>query len=120
VPAFPSDKQEEKECSGGEGAPDLGAGPPRLIGADQRPGQGDDAAGDQRDPHWIQALRGTVAFWEKAEAEGQRDDTDGHVDPEDPVPADPLGDAPADQRASGDRQRYEATEAISVAFVTAL
>jgi hypothetical protein len=61
-------------------------------------GQSDDAGGHQNDTDGVEPFRRAVALGEQLGAECRGEQPDRDVEPEDPVPVEPLGDHAADER----------------------
>jgi hypothetical protein len=79
-------------------------GPTGAAGLHQRPGNSGRAAGDQRHRGQVEPGRGPAAVRQEDRGQNGRDQSDRHVDPEDPVPVQALDHGAADQWAARDGQ----------------
>ena len=104
----PSEKAASSDRPRDQRADGLGARPADLVGAGERPDERDDAGGDEPDSDEVEPLRCAIALGEQPKAEEHGDDPDRDVDPEDPVPVDPLRDGASDDRSHRDGETGEA------------
>ena len=87
----------------GQGGDDARRGPADLGTLDEGEGQGEQSHGREGHAAGVDAAaHGAVGRRDHAGAEPQGGDADGHVDEEDPVPVDVLGEHASEQRPSGE------------------
>jgi hypothetical protein len=77
----------------------LGASPARHVASNQSPYDPETPARNKGDGAEVDAGGRTMAFGETKKRQRRGHKTDGHVDPEDPVPVQPLDDCPSDERS---------------------
>ena len=106
-PALDADERGEQERGGGERDQGLGRQPAVRGGAGQAVHEGAEAADDGEGAGQVElgeAGAGGDVLRQDLEPDGERDDADGDVDPEDELPAGPGGERPAEQDAGGDAE----------------
>ena len=75
---------------------------PVLVAVDQRPDESEEAGRREAEARQVERRIRAVALREEQVGERHERDADRHVDPEDPLPAQPFGDGAAHERAQGD------------------
>ena len=86
---------------------DLRARPAVRVPVDETPDEPEHAAAGEHEPRQVERLVRAVALLEH-ERQRQDDQADRHVQPEDPLPGDPIDDGAADERAGCDGQAGDA------------
>src|SRR6185436_111264 len=75
-----------------------------CIPADEAPHDPEQPRARERDAREIEPTGRAPALLEMAQGKRDEEEADRHVEPEDPVPGDPLDHRAADERPEGDRQ----------------
>ena len=81
---------------------------PARVAADDAVDDAEEAGAGERDAREVEPPRRAVALLQLAHGERGEDEADGHVEPEDPLPADALDDGAADERAERDAEAAHA------------
>ena len=87
---------------------DLRAGPALVVAADEAPDDPEQAGAGEAEAAEVELAGGPCVSSSRSHASGASSEADRHVDPEDPVPGDPLHDGAADERAERDRKTADA------------
>src|SRR3954453_18462820 len=85
-----------------KGADDLRTVPAEVVAVDDSPDEGEQTAADEAETGHVEAAVRAERLGQAEGCERDHDEADGHVQPEDPVPVESLGDGASDERADGD------------------
>ena len=101
---LPGDEGDQQRRAGDEPADDLGAAPAREVAAHEAPDEPEHAAGDEHEPAQVERGVGAEALRQPRQRERHERQAERHVEPEDPLPGEALGDRAADERPARHRQ----------------
>ena len=101
-------KATSEDDAGGDGAGDAEARPAVLVAAHEAPDDAEQAGADEAEAGQVERAVGALGLREPPPGDGQQDEADGHVEPEDPLPGQALDDGAADDRADGDGEAGDA------------
>jgi hypothetical protein len=105
---LPPDECQQQRAASQQRADGWRAGPSGVAALHQGPDQRDDPAGHQGDSWQVEPPRRAVAFRQQPHAERRGGQPGRHVEPEDPLPAQALGNGTAGERAGRDGQPGQA------------
>ena len=91
-----------------QGDDDLRARPALAVAADEAPDDAEEAGADEREPAQVEARARAARLVQAPPRERHEREADGDVDPEDPLPRQPLDHGAADERAEGDGEAADA------------
>lgn len=104
------DESADQRGTGDQPGEDRGAGPAVGVGADQPVDDAEEAAADQEGARDVEpGVRG-VRLRQTQPGQRQQNQADRHVQPEDPLPGEVLGEAAADQGPAGDGKSGDGAE----------
>ena len=107
---LPSGERRGQRCRGDERSLNLRAGPAGLVAACQSPHRRECCPGDERGPGHIDRTTLAPALRDHCEDEHDRQQPDGNVDPEHPLPRQLLGHHSAHHRPRDDCEPGDALE----------
>jgi hypothetical protein len=106
---LPDRECHERDDADADGKDRLDAGPAELVAVDQAPHHGQQAAAREAQAGQIESSRWAAGLFEPERRQGDGDQADRYVDPEDPLPIQALGDRPTDERTDRDGEAGDAT-----------
>ena len=105
---LPDDEPDEQGDPGGDRPDDLRAAPAEVVAVDDAPHEGQQAGADEAQARDVEPALGPVGLGQAGVGQRDDDEPDRHVEPEDPVPVEALGDRATDERPDGDGQTGDA------------
>ena len=109
-PQLPGHEGDGQHHPARQGAQHLGAGPAGDVAPHQAPHDAQRPAGAQREAPQVEGGIGAVGLVHAGQDQRDGDQAQRHVDPEDPLPGQSLGDGAAHQRAAGRGHAHHALQ----------
>ena len=108
-PGLPGqERDEQRRCPRRSQPATWDAGPAEVVAVDDAPHDREQAGADEAEARDVEPTFGAVALGQAQRGERHHDEADRHVEPEDPVPVEALGDGATDDRSDRDGQAGDA------------
>jgi hypothetical protein len=105
---LPQGEAGQEHGPGAHRAKNGGTRPAQRVGSDEAVDDAQEAATGKKQAGHVDAGVDAVAFLESRHGQGQDDETNRHVEPEDPVPGDAVDHRSADNRTQSHPQTADA------------